>query len=74
MSSGAERCPGAGCCIFGAVTLRLWLPLLIAAHGGEFTPAYRWVAWLSWVPNLLWAEWIIRRGWRPAFIPPTVER
>jgi uncharacterized membrane protein len=48
--------------VFGAVTLRLWLPLLIAAHQGDFLAAYRWVAWLSWVPNLLWAEWRIRRG------------
>jgi uncharacterized membrane protein len=55
--------------IFGAVTLRLWLPLLIIAHQGDFLAAYRWVAWVSWVPNLLWAEWIIRRGWRPAFEP-----
>lgn len=53
--------------IFGAVTLRIWLPLLIIAHQGEFDPAYRWVAWLSWVPNILWAEWRIRRGWRPAY-------
>jgi uncharacterized membrane protein len=49
-------------CIFGAVTLRLWLPLLIVAYGGEFMPAYRWVAWLSWVPNVVFAEWTIRRG------------
>ena len=49
-------------CIFGAVTLRLWLPLLIVAHDGEFLPAYRWVAWLAWVPNLALAEWAIRRG------------
>ena len=53
--------------IFGAVTLRIWLPLLIIAYQGQFMPAYRWVAWVSWVPNMLWAEWIIRRGWRPAF-------
>ena len=56
--------------IFGAVTLRIWLPLLIVAYQGEFLPAYRWVAWLSWVPNALFVEWIIRRGWRPAFAPP----
>ena len=49
-------------CIFAAVTLRLWLPILIVAHGGEFLPAYRWVAWLAWVPNLALAEWAIRRG------------
>lgn len=54
--------------IFGAVTLRIWLPILIIAYHGAFVPAYRWVAWLSWVPNLLWAEWIIRRGWRPAYV------
>ena len=53
--------------IFGAVTLRIWLPLLIIAYHGEFDPAYRWVAWVSWVPNILWAEWRIRRGWRPAY-------
>ena len=53
--------------IFGAVTLRIWLPILIIAHGGEFTPAYRIVAWLAWVPNILMAEWIIRRGWRPVY-------
>lgn len=53
--------------IFGAVTLRIWLPILIIAHQGEFDPAYRWVAWLSWVPNILWTEWRIRRGWRPAY-------
>ena len=48
--------------IFAAVTLRIELPLLIMAHRGEFTPAYQWVAWVSWVPNLLWAEWWIRRS------------
>ena len=53
--------------IFAAVTLRIWLPLLIIAYQGEFLPAYRWVAWLAWVPNIIWAEWKIRRGWRPAF-------
>ena len=54
--------------IFGAVTLRIWLPMLIVAHDGEFLPAYRWVAWLSWVPNAIWAEWMIRRGWRPRYV------
>ena len=54
-------------CIFAAVTLRIWMPLLMLADGGAFIPAYRVVAWLSWVPNLLWAERIIRRGWTPSF-------
>ena len=56
--------------IFGAVTLRIWLPILIGVYQGQFLPAYRWVAWLSWVPNLLFIEWVIRRGWRPAFVLP----
>jgi uncharacterized membrane protein len=51
--------------IFAAVTLRIWLPLLIIAYQGEFLPAYRWVAWVSWVPNLIFVECWIRRGWRP---------
>ena len=51
--------------IFGAVTLRILLPLLIIAHDGNFDPAYRWVAWLSWVPNLIWAEWYVRARGRP---------
>ncbi len=46
---------------FAAVTLRLWLPLLIMAHQGDFVPAYRLVAWLCWVPNLLVAWMLVRR-------------
>lgn len=46
--------------IFAAVTLRIELPLLIAWFQGDFAPAYRVVAWLCWVPNLLWAEVAIR--------------
>jgi uncharacterized membrane protein len=37
---------------FAAVTLRIWLPLLTSLTG-EFTIAYRIVAWLCWVPNIL---------------------
>lgn len=56
---------------FAAVTLRLWLPLLILAqlpflqsgYGGDFDAlfleAYRVVIWLSWVPNLLFAEYFL---------------
>ncbi|WNJ18191.1 DUF2306 domain-containing protein [Pontibacter sp. G13] len=43
-----------------AVTLRLWMPILIPLMG-EFIPAYRIIAWLSWVPNLLVAAWIVKR-------------
>jgi uncharacterized membrane protein len=43
---------------FGAVTLRLWLPLLGAA-GHSFEASYQVVAWLAWVPNLLVVEWYL---------------
>lgn len=58
---------------FAAVTLRLWLgiligtqvPLLDVKYGGDFdalfVEAYRVVMWLCWVPNLIIAEWIIQR-------------
>ena len=45
---------------FAAVTLRLWLPAFIAS-GADYIEAYTAVAWLSWVPNLLVAEWIVHR-------------
>ena len=44
---------------FAAVTLRIWLPLLSIAFG-DFFVAYRMVAWLSWVPNLLVAYWLVK--------------
>ena len=40
---------------FAAVTLRLWLPLLVLA-GVPFELAYVLVAWACWVPNLCAAE------------------
>ena len=58
---------------FAAVTLRLWLgiligtqvPLLDVKYGGDFdalfVEAYRVVMWLCWVPNLIVAEWIVQR-------------
>jgi uncharacterized membrane protein len=61
--------------IFAAVTLRIELPLLIAFYHGAFTPAYQIVAWLCWVPNLLWAEWYVRRSRRtPAAQVPVHSR
>lgn len=41
--------------------LRVWVPIFVVGMGIEFVPAYRAIAWLCWVPNLLIAEWIIRR-------------
>ena len=46
---------------FAAVTLRIWLPILIALLQGEFIPAYHMVAWLCWVPNMVVAFWIVSR-------------
>lgn len=42
-----------------AVTLRMWLGILIPLVGLSFFEAYAVVAWLSWVPNLMVAEFII---------------
>ena len=41
-----------------AVTLRLYLPISQIA-GYEFVDAYRAIAWMAWVPNLIIAEWFI---------------
>ncbi|OEJ99912.1 DUF2306 domain-containing protein [Roseivirga misakiensis] len=45
---------------FSAVTLRIWLPVLTHILG-EFESAYPIVGWLSWVPNLIVAFYIIKR-------------
>jgi hypothetical protein len=44
-----------------AVTLRIYLPLSMVA-GIPFETAYPVIAWLAWVPNLLVAEWWLRRS------------
>lgn len=45
---------------FAAVTLRIWLPILIMIIG-NFGISYIIVAWLSWIPNLFVAYLIIKR-------------
>lgn len=42
---------------FAAVTLRIWLPILEISIG-NFIIAYRVVAWLSWVPNIMFAYYL----------------
>ena len=42
---------------FAAVTLRIWLPLLIIIYG-DFLKAYITVAWLCWIPNMFIAHLI----------------
>jgi len=53
-----------------AVTLRVYLPLFAMA-GIPFESAYPVIAWLSWVPNLLVAEWLLQSqlGSRPRQAP-----
>jgi uncharacterized membrane protein len=45
---------------FAAVTLRIWLPILISILG-DFTKAYIITAWLCWIPNFLIARNITSR-------------
>ena len=45
---------------FAAVTLRLWMVVFQVA-GLDYIESYIAVAWLSWVPNLVVAEWIVHR-------------
>ncbi len=64
---------------YAAVTLRLWLGVLIGAQSGlagvdpavAFDRAYLLVPFLSWVPNLLVAEWYLAtRERHPATASP----
>jgi len=48
---------------FAAVTLRIWMPLLGMGFG--FEEAYPLISWLCWVPNMMFAELIIRKNWVP---------
>lgn len=54
---------------FAAVTLRIYVPLS-QALGLDFASAYRCIAWLAWVPNLVVAEVLVRRGAPPRTGPP----
>lgn len=46
-----------------AVTLRHYLPFMLFVMHWPFLRAYIPISWLCWVPNLIAAEWIIRRRW-----------
>ena len=68
---------------FAAVTLRLWLgiliftqvPLLATTYDGNFdalfVEAYRVVMWLAWVPNLILAEMLVQRRRSSQALPTT---
>lgn len=49
---------------FAAVSLRLWMPVLVGITG-SFELAYPIVAWWCWIPNLLFAHFIVVKKWRP---------
>ena len=44
-----------------AITLRVYLGVM-AVTGIPFAEGYPLVAWICWIPNLLFAEWLLRRG------------
>lgn len=46
---------------FAAVTLRIYLPVMMIS-GIEFSIAYAIVAWLCWIPNLLFVELFYNRN------------
>lgn len=46
---------------FAAVTLRIYMPMSMMLHL-DMDQAYRAIAWLAWVPNLVVAELYLRRG------------
>ena len=45
---------------FAAVTLRIWLPIL-TAFTDDFVIAYKIVAWLCWVPNIIVARYMVKK-------------
>lgn len=64
---------------YAAVTLRIWLPLLLLAplalgrpwqFDAAFANAYAAVPFLCWLPNLVFAEWLIRRRGLPSYRLP----
>lgn len=58
---------------FAAVTLRLWIPLFMML-GLEFRTSYIIISWLCWVPNLIFAEWLIRRDSRKTTPLPSLSK
>ncbi len=46
-----------------AVTLRSWKIVITLAFHLPPVDTYRIIAWMGWVPNILIAEYLIRKGW-----------
>jgi uncharacterized membrane protein len=53
---------------FAAVTLRVYLPLATRVLHWDFVESYQVISWLCWVPNLVVAEVLVRRGSREAVV------
>ena len=53
-----------------ALTLRLWKYLIVISFHPHPMDVYRIVAWLGWVPNILIAEYLIRKGWGKRIMNP----
>lgn len=45
-----------------AVTLRLWKVILVYLFQPAPMDVYQIIAWLGWIPNLLIAEWLIKKN------------
>ncbi|GGH08024.1 DUF2306 domain-containing protein [Pedobacter zeae] len=45
-----------------AITLRLWKVILVYLFHPAPMDVYQIIAWLGWIPNLLIAEWLIRKN------------
>ena len=45
-----------------AVTLRIYLPVSMAGFGMDFLDVYPAISFACWVPNVIVAEWLLKRG------------
>jgi hypothetical protein len=43
-----------------AITLRMYVPLILLTHV-PFAVGYGAAAWICWLPNLIFAEWLVNR-------------
>jgi hypothetical protein len=53
--------------------LRAWKWLLVLVFDPRPMDVYRLVAWLGFVPNLILAEWLIRRQYNKTRPFPTIR-
>jgi uncharacterized membrane protein len=57
-----------------AVTLRVEMPFMLAVLHWSFRVTFITVSWLCWVPNLIVAEWMVRRGGNASRQPHSSQR